>query len=497
MTLGSVGTVITSFAARGATIWLDGNQLRFRAPAGLLTDSDLSLLRSRQTEIALYLKAAESAKLPKFARSEGDLVPSLTQEMWWRWISPNSSLVLTIAEIFYNISAQQLEKAIQGLVARHEVLRYRFYEEGRLRVLLNEEPFTPEMETIRSDLGPSGVAQRINDFKASPLTASSKWLVRAKVISLPHSMHLVILVLNHIVGDGTSVNILRSQLKELAVRPRLAAESSTHARYQDFSRWQRDWFSGSWPKLSDYWSAWENTSNTALVPSAQGAALRWGPGNKTNYEFIIPGSIHRRVANRARSLNTTLFLIYLAALAFSVVRWTGQRSFAVRCIVDGRTVPGLSNVVGLMTAADTIDICIGPDENLADTVKRLATEYYAAAKVRPLAIYSYPPSYNPGQSAVDRTVNAPIVYNYWRAARAPILDSPQSWPPSVTVEGPDHRSHDLPPVYFEVADHGNHANGRFVIRHDGLDGRDCDNLLNSFFEVLKLVVTGVASFDGL
>src|SRR5205807_795708 len=82
-------------------------------------------------------------------------------------------------------------------------------------------------------------------------------LVRASLLNLDASTHVLLLTAHHIVSDGWSTTLLVDDLVriyEAAINGTAPALAPHHVQYADFSEWQRRWLTGSVLNAQlDYW----------------------------------------------------------------------------------------------------------------------------------------------------------------------------------------------------------------------------------------------------
>src|SRR4051794_19712660 len=139
-----------------------------------------------------------------------------------------------------------LSWALTELVRRHDVLRTRFPDVDARPVAVVDPPAAAPVETVDVAGAPQpehaaylAVAERVNrgfDLATGPL-------IRATVVRLGDEDHVLCLVQHHIVGDGWSQQVLRTELDAL-YRAGLAGDppplAKLTSRYADFVRWQSD-----------------------------------------------------------------------------------------------------------------------------------------------------------------------------------------------------------------------------------------------------------------
>src|SRR5262249_55566147 len=166
---------------------------------------------------------------------------------------------------FYNIPGavrlegrldlEALERVINEIVRRHEVLRTRFEVEvdEPVQVIDQWEPRRLEVNDLTGLIPEEREkeAGRIARMEAETgFDLSRGPLLRVKVLKLEEEQHLVLFTMHHIVSDGWSTGILIREVGTLYQAYRLGrtGESSPLAelpiQYADFAVWQRNWLQG-------------------------------------------------------------------------------------------------------------------------------------------------------------------------------------------------------------------------------------------------------------
>jgi len=468
------------------TLEAEEGRLRYASQRRPITGDEIRWISHNREEILLYLRAERAARYFPIEKTSAPLAPSITQEMWWRWIDKTVSLVLPIIGVFTDTQYSAVESALRTVMDRNDVLRSSFsISDGELRLTLNDcGAFEVENELLPSANDQASsmcVASSINEFIARPILHTHKWLASAKIISLSNTHHIAVLVANHIIIDGHSVRLLRSQLSNLA-RGQSLPTSGGELCYADYVVWQRKWQQESQHQLANYWSCWTRRKPQLFSPSGQ--RLVWRKGTKERYRFNIPRSAHYAVVQWARKLKTSVFLIYLTLFAKGIAEWAGQNRLAVRSIADGRVLPGMASIVGLLNGADALEICFREGADFDDHVNGVTEEYYSSAKLRTSSIYSFPPHMDHrSMEGGDWTENVEVVINY-QVANNPLSTSmlkEMEWPPKVECVESIAWPHHVSPVCLEITNRGEDATCAFLLHAESLKPKERTSLMASFF----------------
>jgi hypothetical protein len=470
----TIPSLIAGLAARGIELHLQGDGLGYRGPAGALTDDDKTALRARKPELIAYLRARAAVTPPVVCPStDGLLVASLTQQVWWRLVRP-SPIQLRMEKLLlalpFAAPAERAAEALKGLVARHDCLRSRLTDtgDGPPSVSLNRaEDFDVEVGQAEDEAGARALAA---EFVAPRLPVDGDWLCRGAVYGYG-DMSLVVLVCHHIVFDGSSMALAAGELNDRIFGFEPEGEA---VQFTDYARWEKDWFaSGSGETLAAYWRDW-----LAAIPplrSPSGADLRWKPGARVDHPFDLPADLSQRLDAAATRLKTTPFVVILAAYATALSRWSGQACFPLRSVGDLRASQALSGTVGLMLCADAleIDTAVGPEE----LVRAIAAEYRSATALR---LPSHPAGTGAGYEEFHERIGATINYIPAGAARIdtrgpPILmPTPPNKPQTLPWPVP------LPSIFLRLWDVGAELAGRLEFNEAVLSTEEQLRLVKEF-----------------
>nr|XP_061796852.1 linear gramicidin synthase subunit D-like [Nerophis lumbriciformis] len=143
-----------------------------------------------------------------------------------------------------------LEKALNAVVDRHEILRTRFVERAGVCVqqILPAMPLDLNFEDLRGEEDAEAVAEaRMTDEAVGLFDLARGPLIRASLFQLGEGFWRLAVTLHHIVADGWSLALLLRDVREL-YREETTSEPANLPRllvqYGDYAAWQRDWLVG-------------------------------------------------------------------------------------------------------------------------------------------------------------------------------------------------------------------------------------------------------------
>jgi amino acid adenylation domain-containing protein len=318
-----------------------------------LSDAKRALLEQRLRREPL---AVERTRIqPRAAGADTPL--SYAQERLWFMdqLAPGNPFYNVVCPLRLHaaLDAAVLQRALDALAARHEVLRTTFPAVGgrpvqrvaaALRVPL-------EVHDLRELPEREERAQRLAAAQAQlPFELAAGPLVRAALIRLGAADELLVLALHHIVCDGWSTSaVLLKELSELysayelGIEPRLP---ELPIQYADFAAWQRRWLAGEMlERQLGYWR-----DRLADLPVLDLPTDRPRPAVPTfrgaEEEVAMPAWLTDALRALGRREGCTLFMVLLAAFQVLLARYSGQDDIVVGAPVAGRTRPETEGLVG-------------------------------------------------------------------------------------------------------------------------------------------------------
>ncbi|WP_340672983.1 condensation domain-containing protein, partial [Brevibacillus agri] len=253
--------------------------------------------------------------------------------------------VPVIRNINGRVDSKRLEKALQGLVERHESLRTAFHlevESGALRQKVHSAvPFAFPVYALTE----AEAAEMIRDF-VRPFRLDKAPLFRAALIELTDKKEsILILDMHHTITDGLSVGIM---LKELAALYENRQLEPLSLHYKDYAVWESQLMhTQEWKKQEAYWlERFKEPVHPVRLPFSRPPALTAEATSRTLH-FSLEENTATALQNLAHSTETTLFMVMLAAFTVLLSRLSGQDDIVVGTPISGRHREGLENIVGM------------------------------------------------------------------------------------------------------------------------------------------------------
>ena len=385
---------------KSISVSVDGDELEVSAPKGALTSMLREQIAQRKPEIvAMVTRFGEPSQgrepIPALARGTGErseFAMSFTQQRLWllHQLFPDSpfyNLPMTW-RLHGRLDVDALQASLNGLVARHEVLRTSFRVEGETPVQVISPPFPVELGVHDlcawpEDTRAAEAQRRVVAQNEIPFDLSAGPLLRAQLLRLSDEEFVLQLTLHHIIADDWSRPILRRDLGALYQAHCLGQTASLprlEVQYADFSVWQRQWLTGE--VLSKQLAFWQ--SRLAGVGELQLPTDRARPALPSfvgaRETMALSPQLSVALGLLARRGGATLYMVLLAALSVLLQRYTRQDDVVIGSPIASRTRAEMEDVVGCFVNNLVMRTDVSGDPPFIDLlarVRRTALDAYA------------------------------------------------------------------------------------------------------------------------
>jgi amino acid adenylation domain-containing protein len=261
-----------------------------------------------------------------------------------------------------DLDSGALERALNEMIARHEVLRSCVKEvdgEPRQEILPSLRVALPVIDlTHLPDEHAEAETRRLYDADARQLhDLANAPLLRATLVKLAVDNHVFILNFHHIIADGSSLAIFYKELAALFDAARDNDDKATPLtrlaiQYADFAAWQHEWLkSSSFNTQLDYWKrqlaslpepcALPTDFERPTLPSYRGARLA----------VELSEELTRSLKNLSRQQSVTMFMTLFATFNVLMSRISGQEDIVMGSTIAGRNHPKTDGLIGFFINA--------------------------------------------------------------------------------------------------------------------------------------------------
>ena len=352
--------LLTDLREKKIELWVEGDQLRYRAPDQTLTPELLELVREHKPELIGFLRAAAGATavrkpvLQPVVRAAHVPLSFAQQRLWLLdQIEPNRPTynIPLALRLRGTLDVAALEQSLNEICRRHEVLRTTF-SGGQ-----NGEPCQVIAAPVSVPLpvvdlrGCAVEAEECLRAEARrPFNLAIGPVVRWKLLQVADDEHALLWNVHHIAFDGWSIGVLARELSALYgafVAGQASPLPELPVQYVDFAAWQRDWLRGEvLERQLTFWK--KQLAGSSLVLELP--ADRPRPPTQSTRGADIPFELSKRAGDALEQLGrregATLFMTLLAAFQVLLHRHSGQDDIIVGAPVAGRDLVETEGLIG-------------------------------------------------------------------------------------------------------------------------------------------------------
>lgn len=282
-----------------------------------------------------------------------------------------------------------LEQCLNEIIQRHEALRTTFHaRDGQpfqvIAPSLVLSLTTKNLTTLPENERESALQQLAIEEAHTLFQLSEGPLVRATLLRLGATEHVLLLTQHHIISDGWSLGVWLQEiaaLYEALLHGQASPLPPLPFQYVDYTFWQRQWLSGELlAEQMQYWTERLKDAPTVIelpgdhprpvVPTFRGA----------RQPIVLPQTLTDALQIWSQQEGVTLFMVLLAAWNILLFRYSGREDILVGSPVANRAMPELEKLVGFFvnTLVLRTDLSGNPTvRELLQRVRETALEAFA------------------------------------------------------------------------------------------------------------------------
>jgi amino acid adenylation domain-containing protein len=297
--------------------------------------------------------------------TDGPVPLSYTQERLWFLDRLAPGIAAYVIGRTYRVAgaldAPALARALSEVVRRHQALRTRFTagEDAPEQVI---DPPAPvplpviDLSGLPEEAARAEAGRLAGDHARLPFDLAAGPVLRSALVRLGAGEHRWLVAVHHIASDGWSMGVFHREVAALyraLVRGAGAAAGglpelpALSIQYPDFAAWQRERLRG--PALEAQLGFWRRRLAGApalleLPTDRPRPPLQRFRGAQVEAE--LPADLAGALDRLARRSGATRFMVFLAAFAALLARWSRQEDVVVGTPVAGRVRSELEPLIG-------------------------------------------------------------------------------------------------------------------------------------------------------
>jgi bacitracin synthase 3 len=280
----------------------------------------------------------------------------------------NMIKIIEVADL--NITA--LEEAWEQLLCRHESLRTIFAVNGG-SIIQQVQPYTPERYPVTCidarTMSERKITERLHDLSRHIFDLHQGPLIYIHVLREDTAHYLLQIVIDHIICDAWSMQLLERELQFLYTRSCEGSKDTLPPlpiQFRHYALWQKEMLAGQesdehrtyWQQqLSGLPGSYRETLHKEMIQHAlpfvpeefnlaSGRVFTFQPNEGGAYRTFIGQHVLDELNEVARTNHCSLFAVLVTALHIYVLETTGQRDVIIGTPVSLRDNTGMENLIG-------------------------------------------------------------------------------------------------------------------------------------------------------
>jgi len=346
-----------------------GQAFALELPLRLLFEAPTIASLGKMIELGLQPASQESSSYSADCDSSPPLVPatregylplSLPQEYIWhaQELNPHSSCYNSGSALRFilKLSSEALEKSINEIIRRHEIMRTTFpVVEGQPVQAIAPELTLP-LKIV--DLQNIPLAKRETEavhFYQREMNyhfdLANGPLIKTTLVRLSSEEHWLLMPMHHIITDNWSTGLFVEELETLYTAFSKGLPSplpEMPLQYADFTFWQRQRFNEEvLARQLNYWL--QKLAAPLQTPEYQpDREPKPNPnsGRASSYSLVLRENIVASLEDLRRSHSVTISTIIIAALKLLLFKWSGQSEIMILATIGNRSTPEIEKMLG-------------------------------------------------------------------------------------------------------------------------------------------------------
>jgi amino acid adenylation domain-containing protein len=273
-----------------------------------------------------------------------------------------------------------LERAIQEVVQRHEVLRTTFERVNGSPVQVIDPTWTGNLSLVNLE-GLAEEEQAAEVIRLGKEEALRSFdlvkgpLLRVTLLQLGEQSHVLLLTMHHIVSDGWSIGIFLRELSSLYTAFSQGDASplpNLPIQYTDFADWQRQWLSGE--VLESQLNYWKQQLQ-GIPPLLELPTDRPRPPLQTfqgiSESFELSAELTQKLKTLSQKAEATLFMSLLGAFIVLLHRYSGQEDIIVGSPIANRNRVETESLIGFFVNSLVLRANLAGEPTFQELLKQI------------------------------------------------------------------------------------------------------------------------------
>lgn len=281
--------------------------------------------------------------------------------------------------IMGNLDTDILEKSLNEMIKRHEILRTVYIDKDR-NILQNIQEFEyrkMHVETIEKN---TNIEELLFNLSAKPFDLKNKFLFDFKTFKMNSDDHILFVNFHHSILDGWALNIFWDELIDIynfLINGEKIKLEDINFQYADYAMWEKEQLNNKVVKNQiEYWKrelkGYKNTYiNYDKLPLEN---------NQNISGSVVTNSISDELKNSILTFcdenDCTMYQFMLAGFMTLLSRYTRSKDLIIGTSVLGRNKKDFENILGYFVNTVCVRMDVNKNENFKLTIQNIKNKLY-------------------------------------------------------------------------------------------------------------------------
>ncbi|HEY6121128.1 MAG TPA: condensation domain-containing protein, partial [Pyrinomonadaceae bacterium] len=274
------------------------------------------------------------------------------------WSLQQDSKVLSTIAIKGDLRPDSLERTLDEIIGRHEILRTTFQRPPGIKIPFQVVSQESEVSWQFSDLSSLDEEARLSKLevcfaaeRGKPFDFEKGPILRASLFKLSSEDHVLLISLPALCADSKTVaNLIDEIGNAYGLSHGGVKVGNEPMQYADFAEWQNELLEGSDEEAEEGKSYWQELASASSSPLA--LPLEKPPTNKYAFRpkalaLCLDSTSVAKVELLAREHETSIQIVLFACWQALIWRLTNQSDFVIFNLSHGRKLEDLQSAIGL------------------------------------------------------------------------------------------------------------------------------------------------------
>lgn len=381
-----LAVLLSGLRSQGVQLWQEDGQLRFKAPAGVLTEALRQRLKRHKAALLQHLStplvAHAAARFDPFPLTDLQLAYLVGRGNLYEFggVGCHCYIELEVPQL----DAARLERAWHQLIQRHDMLRAVVSPAGHQRVLRQVALPPLRLDDWRGATdaqAQAGLAQT-REAMGQRCYPPDQWPLHELRLSHQGEISILHFSMDLLVADFASIQILLNELGKLYRDPELKLEPLA-ITYRDLLLAQQQAKADAQTTAASgndrrYWleriaSGFPPPPELPVLSKEERAAAPISAVAFGRLHFALPAAQWKSLRTKAARGKHTASGVVLAAFAETVARWSRHGEFCINLTLLNRPAlhPDVNRVVGDFIAVNVLAVSLDAQATFAERVTQL------------------------------------------------------------------------------------------------------------------------------